>query len=57
MSGAEALARRDRIAGCLDRLGCDTEELGAATTEHAQMIGIVHALGYEMAQLWWVMGR
>jgi len=57
MSGAEALARRDRIAAYLDGLGMDTTELRAATDEQAQMVGIVHALGYEMSQLWHVMGR
>ena len=57
MSGAEALARRDRIADYLDGLGCDTTELRAALDEQAQMEGIVHALGYEMSQLWRVMGR
>ena len=57
MSGAEALARRNRIADYLDGLGCDTTELRAATDEQSQMVGIVHALSYEMAQLWRVMGR
>jgi len=52
MSGAEALARRDRIAGCLDRLGCDTEELGAATTEHDQVVGLLGAINATMSQLW-----
>ena len=57
MSGAEALTRRDRIASYLDTLGCNTTELRAALDEQAQMQGIVHALGYEMSQLWHVMGR
>ena len=57
MSGADALAWRDKVADYLDGLGCDTTELRAATDEAEQMAGIVHALGYEMAQLWQVMGR
>ena len=57
MRGAEALARRDRIADYLDDLGMDTTELRAAMDEQAQMVGIVHALSYEMSQLWHVMGR
>ena len=57
MSGAEALARRNRIADYLDDLGMDTTELRAAMDEQAQMVGIVHALSYEMSQLWHVMGR
>jgi len=57
MSGVEALARRDRIADYLDSLGMDTDELRQATDEQAQMIGIVHALGFEMSQLWRVMKR
>ena len=52
MSGAEALARRNRIANYLDSLGKDTTLLRQATTEHAQVVGIVDALGYTMAQLW-----
>ena len=57
MSVAEALARRDRIADYMDGLGMDTTELQAATDEQAQMVGVVHALSYEMSQLWHVMGR
>ena len=57
MSGAEALARRDRIADYLDGLGCVTTELRAAMDEQAQMVGVIHALGYEMSQLWHVMKR
>ena len=57
MSVAEALARRNRIADYLDDLGMDTTELRAAMDEQAQMVGIVHALSYEMSQLWHVMGR
>jgi len=52
MSGDEALARRDRIAGYLDGQGYDTTLLRAATTEHAQMAGIVNALGFSMYDLW-----
>jgi len=57
MSDVEALARRDRIADYLDGLECDTTALRAATTEGEQMAGIVHALGFEMAQLWVAMQR
>ena len=57
MSGAEALARRNRIADYLDDLGMDTTELRAAMDEQAQMVGIVHALGHTMAQLWSAMRR
>ena len=57
MSGVEALARRDRIADYMDGLGMDTTDLRAAMDEQAQMVGIVHALGYEVSQLWHVMGR
>lgn len=53
MTIPEALARRDRIAAYLENQGhTDTATLRAATTEHAQMAGIVEALGHTMAQLW-----
>jgi hypothetical protein len=52
MSTAEVLARRDRIASYLGSLGKDTTALRAATTEHAQVVGIVSALGYTMPNLW-----
>ena len=52
MSGAEALARRDKIADYLDGLGKNTEVLRAATTEHEQVVGIVDALGSTMTALW-----
>jgi hypothetical protein len=52
MTVTEALARRDRIATYLEALGKTTTTLRAATTEDAQMRGIVEALGYTMAQLW-----
>lgn len=57
MSGAEALARRDRIADYMDGLGADTAELRAALDEQAQIIGVVHALSYQMSQLWTAMRR
>ena len=57
MSGVEALARRDRIADYMDGLGMDTTDLRAAMDEQAQMVGIVHALGYEVSQLWTAMRR
>lgn len=50
---AELLARRDRIATYLEGLGYDdTDALRAAMTEHAQIAGIVTALGFTMEQLW-----
>ncbi len=52
MTVQQSLARRNRVAGYLDGLGKDTTELMEATTEDAQMRGIVSALGYSMAQLW-----
>lgn len=52
MTVAQALARRDRIATYLESLGKDASALRAATNEHAQMSGIVTALGYTMTQLW-----
>lgn len=52
MTVAQALARRDRIATYLESLGKDASALWAATNEHAQMSGIVTALGYTMTQLW-----
>ena len=52
MSGAEALARRNRIADYLDGQGYDTMLLRAATDEHEQMEGIVATLGFSMYQLW-----
>ena len=52
MTAAQALARRNRIADYLDSLGKNTTELRAATTEHTQMLGIVHALGFTTAQMW-----
>ena len=49
----QALARRDRIAAYLESLGhTNTAALRAATTEHAQMLGIAEALGHTRAQLW-----
>ena len=57
MSGAEALARRDRIANYLDSLGKDTTQLRAATDEQKQMEGITVALGHTMTQLWKAMRR
>ena len=56
MTVAAALARRDRIATYLESLGhTNTAALRAATTEHAQMLGIVIALGFTVAQMWAVM--
>jgi len=53
MTPAQALARRDSIASYLEMLGhADTAALRAATTEGAQLVGIVEALGYTKAQLW-----
>lgn len=53
---SELLARRDRIATYLEGLGYDdTATLRAATTEHAQVAGVVTALGYSMNTLWNVM--
>jgi len=53
MTVAQALARRDRVAAYLESLGhTDTAALRAATDEHAQMLGVVQALGYTVAQLW-----
>ena len=52
MSGAEALARRNRIADYLDGQGYDTTMLRAATTEHEQMEGIIESLGFGMFALW-----
>ena len=53
---SELIARRDRIATYLENQGyTNTTVLRAATTEHAQMVGIVVALGYTMTQLWNVM--
>ncbi len=50
---SEALARRNRIATYLESLGHDnTATLRAATTEHAQIQGIVQALGFNMNTLW-----
>ena len=48
----ERIERRDRVADYLDSLGGDTTVLRAATDEHAQMEGIMTALGYTMQQLW-----
>jgi hypothetical protein len=48
-----ALARRDRIATYLESLGyTNTTALRSATNEHAQMLGIVTALGYTETQMW-----
>lgn len=56
MTVAEALVRRNRIASYLESLGhTDTVALRAATDEHAQMVGIVAALGYTEVQLWQAM--
>jgi len=53
MTVQQALARRDRVAAYLESLGyTDTAALRAATDEHAQMLGVVQALGYTVAQLW-----
>ena len=50
---SELIARRDRIATYLENQGyTNTTVLRAATTEHAQVRGIVTALGYTMTQLW-----
>jgi len=57
MSGAEALARRDRIADYLDGLEMDTTELRGALDEQEQMEGIVAALGFQMSDLWDAMKR
>jgi len=57
MTGPQALARQGAIADYLDLLGHDTTKLRAALDEQAQMVGIVHALGFETSQLWNVMGR
>ena len=56
MTAQEALDRRDRIANYLESLGyTETANLRAATDEHAQMVGIVQALGYTEEQLWQAM--
>jgi len=53
MSAIQALTRRDSIASYLESLGhTNTDALRAATTEHAQMLGIAEALGHTRAQLW-----
>ena len=58
MTAGESLARRDRIAVYLESLGyTDTAALRAATDEHAQMLGVVTALGYTEAQLWTAMAE
>ena len=49
----EALDRRDRIADYLESLGySNVAALRAATTEGAQMLGIVTALEHTEAQMW-----
>jgi len=49
----QATERRDYVADYMESLGyTDTATLRAATTEHAQMVGITEALGYTEAQLW-----
>jgi len=56
MTVQQALARRNRIADYLESLGyADTAALRAATNEHAQIFGIVTALGHTAEQLWAVM--
>ena len=53
MTIAQVLARRDQIAAYLESLGhTNTAALRTATTEDAQMVGIVTALGYTEAQMW-----
>jgi len=50
---SELIARRNRIATYLEGLEfSNTTALRAATTEHAQVSGIVTALGYSMPVLW-----
>jgi hypothetical protein len=57
MTAAQATARRNRVATYLDSLGKNTVALRDATTEHAQVLGIVSALGYSAAQMWSVMAN
>jgi len=53
---SELIARRNRIASYLESLDySSTAELRAAVTEHAEVSGIVTALGYTMPVLWNVM--
>lgn len=53
---SELIARRDRIAAYLESLGySNTSALRSATTEDAQMTGIVQALGYTENQMWGAM--
>lgn len=53
MTVQQALARRDRIASYLESLGhTETAALRAASDEHAQIVGVVAALGYTVQQLW-----
>ena len=53
MTIAQALARRDRVATYLESQGYgNTTALRAATTEGAQVLGVVTALGHTEAQMW-----
>ncbi|HUW11668.1 MAG TPA: hypothetical protein VM537_18190 [Anaerolineae bacterium] len=58
MTVQQALARRDRIAVYLESLGySNTTALRAAIDEHAQVLGVVAALGYTVQQLWAAMAE
>ena len=55
MTVAEALARWDKIVSYLASLGHNTDQLETATTEDAQVIAIVEAMGFTEQQLWTAM--